>query len=113
MHCHFTWTAVAAPMIVGENYCRSVEFQGFLDDFTPVHRSSVYRSAKQFDVLNQPMPVVQEQRREHLMLEAREFGLPVILTVTGEVNAVPFLIFSSIAGVFVGVLPVLGGPLRP
>ena len=61
------------------DHCRRIESQRFLDHFAWMYRRAVDGAPEQFDVLDQPVLAVEEQRREHFMLEAGQLGAQVVL----------------------------------
>ncbi|MNG14307.1 hypothetical protein D3C84_980480 [compost metagenome] len=80
-------------MIVREDHRGCVDAQCLLHHFARIHRSLVDGAAEQLHVFKQPMLAVEEQRREHLVLETDQLGAQVVLDQLRRGEQCPALIF--------------------
>ena len=51
---------------------RRIPRKGLLDDFARMNARAIQRAAEELDILDQPMPIRQEQDAEHLMIQGPE-----------------------------------------
>ena len=69
-------------MVVRHDDRRRIARQEFLDHLARIHRRIIDGAAEQFDVLDQPMPVVEKQHSEHFVLDRPVSAVMVLAAVS-------------------------------
>jgi hypothetical protein len=71
---------------MGENDRGGIDGEGFLDNLAGVNRCPVYRAAKQLVKSQDPMPVIEKQAAEELVIEMPQASLQKSLCVRWAAN---------------------------
>lgn len=93
------WLGVSARMRACEDHRRRVKPQHFLDHLAWMYRGAIKRAMEHLHVLDQAMAIVEEQYREHFVVESGQLAAQIRLHIDRrtELGTAPHLPVNDLA----------------